>query len=58
MAREIGQQAKAGSKRSFSATIVETQEGEYDFENEHEPQDPDTDDEEDLEVDARKQGQS
>ena len=52
MARGTGrQQAKAGSKRSPSATIAETQEGEYDFENEHEPQESDTYNEEDLEVD-------
>ena len=59
LARGTGrQQAKAGIRRSRSATIAETLEGEYDFENEHEPQESDTDDEDDLEVDARKQGQS
>ena len=41
LARGSGrQQAKAGNKRSPSATIAETLEGEYDFENDHEPQDP------------------
>ena len=43
------QQAKAGNKRSRSATIAETLEGEYDFENEHDPREVESD-EDDLGV--------
>ena len=54
VARRMGrQQAMTGSKRSRIDTIVETLEGEYDFETEcdpHESDSDDSDDEDDLEV--------